>query len=97
MQLAKIKMSGFKSFVDPTTVILPGKRVAIVGPNGSGKSNVIDALLFVFGYRANKMRQARLAELIHSSQGCENLDSCTVEIYFEEIIDLVKKNERYKF
>ena len=38
------------------------------------------------------MRQTKLAELIHSSQGCENLDACTVEIHFEEIIDLVKIN-----
>lgn len=43
------------------------------------------------------MRQSKLSELIHSSQGHENLDACTVEIYFEEIIDLVKKNECYKF
>lgn len=40
---------------------------AIVGPNGSGKSNTIDALLFVFGYRATKMRQGKLSELIHNS------------------------------
>ncbi|CAI2191714.1 14478_t:CDS:2, partial [Funneliformis geosporum] len=46
---------------------------AIVGPNGSEKSNVIDALLFVSGYRANKMRQGKLSELIHSSRGCDIL------------------------
>jgi hypothetical protein len=40
---------------------------SIVGPNGSGKSNAIDALLFVFGYRASKMRQGILSELIHNS------------------------------
>ncbi|KAG0213303.1 hypothetical protein BGX33_002962 [Mortierella sp. NVP41] len=61
---------------------------SVVGPNGSGKSNVIDALLFVFGYRANKMRQGKLSELIHNSKGAENLDSCTVEIHFCEILDL---------
>jgi len=69
---------------------------AIVGQNGSGKSNVIDALLFVFGYQASKMRQSKLSELIHSTQGHENLDSCSVEIYFEEIFDLVE-NECYNF
>jgi len=37
------------------------------------------------------MRQAKLSELIHSSQGYENLDACSVEVYFEEILDLVKK------
>lgn len=59
----------------------------VVGPNGSGKSNVIDALLFVFGYRANKMRQGKLSELIHNSARFPNLDSCSVEVHFEEIID----------
>lgn len=53
---------------------------AIVGPNGSGKSNTIDALLFVFGWRANKMRQGKLSELIHNSEGRMNLDSCSVEV-----------------
>jgi structural maintenance of chromosome 4 len=61
---------------------------AIVRPNGSGKSNIIDVLLF--GYRASQLRQGKLSGLIHSSRGCENLDSCTVKIHFEEIIDLVK-------
>ncbi|CAI2179325.1 8973_t:CDS:2, partial [Funneliformis geosporum] len=61
---------------------------AIVETNGSGKSNAIDALLFVFGYRANIMRKARLSELIHLPQGCEKLDTCMVEIHFEEIIDV---------
>ncbi|KAG0376043.1 hypothetical protein BGX24_008366 [Mortierella sp. AD032] len=66
---------------------------SVVGPNGSGKSNVIDALLFVFGYRANKMRQGKLSELIHNSKGAENLESCTVEIHFCEILDLPGPNE----
>ncbi|KAI8147562.1 hypothetical protein BJV82DRAFT_351738 [Fennellomyces sp. T-0311] len=59
----------------------------VVGPNGSGKSNVIDALLFVFGYRANKMRQGKLSELIHNSAKFPNVSSCSVEIHFQEIID----------
>jgi chromosome segregation ATPase len=63
---------------------------AIVGPNGSGKSNTIDAMLFVFGYRASKMRQGKLSELIHNSEGSEDLDSCSVEVWFEEIIDKVR-------
>lgn len=61
---------------------------AIVGPNGSGKSNTIDALLFVFGYRANKMRQGKLSELIHNSAKFQDLDNCSVEIWFREIVDL---------
>ncbi|PCH34299.1 RecF/RecN/SMC protein [Wolfiporia cocos MD-104 SS10] len=61
---------------------------AIVGPNGSGKSNTIDALLFVFGYRASKMRQGKLSELIHNSAKYPDLDECSVEIHFREITDL---------
>lgn len=61
---------------------------AIVGPNGSGKSNTIDALLFVFGYRASKMRQGKVSELIHNSAAYPNLDECSVEVHFREIIDL---------
>ncbi|KAF9011348.1 RecF/RecN/SMC protein [Cyathus striatus] len=61
---------------------------AIVGPNGSGKSNTIDALLFVFGYRASKMRQAKVSELIHNSAGYPDLDDCSVEVHFKEIVDL---------
>ncbi|KZT73247.1 hypothetical protein DAEQUDRAFT_703578 [Daedalea quercina L-15889] len=61
---------------------------AIVGPNGSGKSNTIDALLFVFGYRASKMRQGKLSELIHNSARYPDLDECSVEIHFREIMDL---------
>ncbi|KAJ8074974.1 Structural maintenance of chromosomes protein 4 [Marasmius tenuissimus] len=61
---------------------------SIVGPNGSGKSNTIDALLFVFGYRATKMRQGKLGELIHNSARYPDLDECCVEVYFREITDL---------
>ncbi|KDN53312.1 RecF/RecN/SMC protein [Tilletiaria anomala UBC 951] len=61
---------------------------AVVGPNGSGKSNVIDSLLFVFGWRANKMRQGKLSELIHNSASKQSLPSCTVEVWFREIEDL---------
>ncbi|KAI0830883.1 RecF/RecN/SMC protein [Trametes gibbosa] len=61
---------------------------AIVGPNGSGKSNTIDALLFVFGYRASKMRQGKLSELIHNSAKFPNLTECSVEVHFREILDL---------
>ncbi|KAG9027694.1 hypothetical protein FRB95_007465 [Tulasnella sp. JGI-2019a] len=61
---------------------------SIVGPNGSGKSNTIDALLFVFGYRASKMRQGKLSELIHNSAEHPDLDECRVEVWFREIEDL---------
>ena len=69
---------------------------AVVGPNGSGKSNTIDALLFVFGYRANKMRQGKLSELIHNSAGYPDLDHCGVEVHFREIIDGVSTSSFHR-
>ncbi|KAF2664347.1 condensin subunit Cut3 [Microthyrium microscopicum] len=61
---------------------------SVVGPNGSGKSNVIDSLLFVFGFRASKMRQGKLSALIHNSAQHPNLDHCEVEVHFQEVMDL---------
>lgn len=60
---------------------------SIVGPNGSGKSNVIDAMLFVFGKRANQMRLAKVSDLIHKSSEYPDLDQARVSVYFQEIID----------
>eukprot|EP00127_Corallochytrium_limacisporum_P005493 Clim_evm10s207 gene=Clim_evmTU10s207 len=60
----------------------------IVGPNGSGKSNVIDAMLFVFGFRASKMRQSKVSELIHNSQKHPTLSYCQVNVHFTEVWDL---------
>ena len=62
---------------------------SVVGPNGSGKSNVIDSLLFVFGFRASKMRQGKISALIHNSAAFPNLDYCEVEVHFQEVKDLV--------
>ena len=62
---------------------------SIVGPNGSGKSNVIDSMLFVFGYRARKIRSKKVAVLIHNSEHHQNVQSCTVSVHFQKIIDKV--------
>lgn len=62
---------------------------SVVGPNGSGKSNVIDSLLFVFGFRASKMRQGKISALIHNSAAFPNLEYCEVEVHFQEVMDLV--------
>lgn len=62
---------------------------SVVGPNGSGKSNVIDSLLFVFGFRASKMRQGKISALIHNSAANPNLDYCEVAVHFQEVVDLV--------
>ena len=57
MRLTQVKLSGFKSFVDPTSIHVPGQLVGIVGPNGCGKSNVIDAVRWVLGEsRASELR-----------------------------------------
>ena len=64
---------------------------SVVGPNGSGKSNVIDSLLFVFGFRASKMRQGKISALIHNSAQFPDLDHCEVEVHFQEVMDLVSK------
>lgn len=60
---------------------------SVVGPNGSGKSNVIDSLLFVFGFRASKMRQGKISALIHNSAQHPDLDHCEVEVQFQEVMD----------
>lgn len=61
---------------------------SIVGPNGSGKSNVIDSMLFVFGFRSKKIRSKKVSLLIHNSEGRENIESCSVTVFFQKIIDL---------
>ncbi|MCO5585122.1 hypothetical protein L7F22_039054 [Adiantum nelumboides] len=85
----KMVLRNFKSYAGEQ-IIGPFHKSfsAVVGPNGSGKSNVIDAMLFVFGWRANKMRQGKLSELIHNSAGQLNIGSCTVEVHFRDIYDL---------
>ena len=55
MRLKAIKLAGFKSFVDPTTVTLPGCRSAVVGPNGCGKSNIVDAVRWVLGESSTRL------------------------------------------
>lgn len=60
---------------------------AIIGPNGSGKSNVIDAMLFVFGYRASKIRSKKISVLLHNSEHYPNIQSCTVSVNFAVIVD----------
>jgi chromosome segregation protein len=63
MRLKQIKLAGFKSFVDSTTVLLPGNRCAVVGPNGCGKSNIIASVRWVMGERsAKQLRGENLAD-----------------------------------
>lgn len=91
----KLVLNDFKSYAGRQEIGPFHKSFsAIVGPNGSGKSNTIDALLFVFGFRASKMRQGKLSELIHNSAGKEGLSQCSVEVWFKEIVDLVSPTAR---
>ncbi|EPY54323.1 condensin complex subunit Cut3 [Schizosaccharomyces cryophilus OY26] len=82
----QLTLKNFKSYAG-TQIIGPfhPSFSSIVGPNGSGKSNVIDALLFVFGFRASKLRQTKASALIHKSAAHPSLDSCDVEIVFKEV------------
>ncbi|CCD23232.1 condensin subunit SMC4 NDAI_0B01970 [Naumovozyma dairenensis CBS 421] len=84
----KLVLNNFKSYAGEQ-VIGPFNTnfSAVVGPNGSGKSNVIDSMLFVFGFRANKMRQDRLSDLIHKSESFPNLPSCSVDVEFQYVVD----------
>ena len=71
---------------------------AVVGPNGSGKSNVIDAMLFVFGKRAKKLRLNKVSELIHKSEAVKDNPptSARVSVFFQEIIDTGSGDTDYK-
>ncbi|KAJ2686631.1 Structural maintenance of chromosomes protein 4, partial [Coemansia spiralis] len=86
--ITQMVLENFKSYAGRQTIGPFHKSFsAIVGPNGSGKSNVIDALLFVFGYRANKIRQGKLSELIHTSKNAGQVAQCRVEVHFKEVVD----------
>lgn len=62
---------------------------SIVGANGSGKSNVIDSLLFVFGYRSSKIRSKKVSVLIHRSDKHKDVCQCSVTVNFVHIQDNV--------
>ena len=85
MQLSTIKMSGFKSFVDPTAINLPSQLVAVVGPNGCGKSNIIDAITWVMGESSPKyMRGESQTDVIfNGSTGRKPIGQASVELVFD--------------
>jgi len=86
--ITHIENENFKSYAG-LQVLGPFHKsfTSIVGPNGSGKSNVIDSMLFVFGFRAQKTRAAKLSSMIHSSSTFPNVQSAKVAVHFQEIID----------
>jgi chromosome segregation protein len=85
MRLSKIKLAGFKSFVDPTTIHLPSSLVGIVGPNGCGKSNVIDAVRWVMGESSAKsLRGESMADVIFKgSSGRKPVSHAAIELVFD--------------
>lgn len=85
MQLSKIKIAGFKSFVDPTTIMVPSHCVAIVGPNGCGKSNIIDAVSWVMGESSPKyLRGESLTDVIfNGSSARKPVGQASVELIFD--------------
>jgi len=65
LRLTSVKLAGFKSFVDPTSIAVPGQLVGVVGPNGCGKSNVIDAVRWVLGESsARQLRGENMHDVI---------------------------------
>ncbi|MDP2784263.1 MAG: chromosome segregation protein SMC [Sulfurimicrobium sp.] len=85
MRLTHIKLAGFKTFVDPTTIPVPGQRVGVVGPNGCGKSNVIDAVRWVLGEsRASALRGESMQDVIFNGAATRKAVSrASVELKFD--------------
>lgn len=88
LTITYLTLTNFKSYAGRKEVgPFHASFSSVVGPNGSGKSNVIDSLLFVFGFRASKMRQGKISALIHNSAEHPDLDFCEVEVHFQEVMD----------
>lgn len=85
MRLKSIKLSGFKSFVDPTTVNFPSNMCAVVGPNGCGKSNVIDAVRWVMGESSAKnLRGESMSDVIfNGSVNRQPVGQASIELVFD--------------
>ncbi len=85
MRLTKLKLAGFKSFVDPTQVELPGQLIGVVGPNGCGKSNIIDAVRWVLGEsRATELRGESMQDVIFNGTTTRKpVSRASVEMVFD--------------
>ena len=85
MRLTHIKLSGFKSFTDPTTIYVPGQLVAVIGPNGCGKSNVIDAVRWVLGEAsAKQLRGESMQDVIFNGAATRRpAPRASVELVFD--------------
>ena len=85
MRLNSIKLSGFKSFAEPTNFVLPGQMVGVVGPNGCGKSNIMDAVRWVLGEsKASELRGESMQDVIFSGTTTRKQASrASVELTFD--------------
>jgi chromosome segregation protein len=85
LRLTHLKLAGFKSFVDPTTLHIHGQRVGIVGPNGCGKSNVMESIRWVLGESsAREMRGDSMADVIFNGSGNRKpVSRASVELIFD--------------
>jgi len=85
LRLTSLKLSGFKSFVDPTSIAVPGQLVGVVGPNGCGKSNVIDAVRWVLGESsAKQLRGEHMQDVIfNGSTERKPVGRASVELVFD--------------
>ena len=85
MRLNSIKLSGFKSFAEPTNFLLPGQLVGVVGPNGCGKSNIMDAVRWVLGEsRASELRGESMQDVIFNGTTTRKAASrSSVELVFD--------------
>ena len=88
MRLTQIKLSGFKSFAEPTTFQLPGQLVGVVGPNGCGKSNIMDAVRWVLGEsKASELRGESMQDVIFNGSGQRKPASrASVELVFDNTL-----------
>ncbi len=84
MRLSSIKMSGFKSFVDPTSLVFPTSMVGIVGPNGCGKSNIIDAVRWVMGESSKHIRGDTMEDVIFNGSSTRKpIGQASIELIFD--------------
>jgi chromosome segregation protein len=84
MRLRKVKMAGFKSFVDPTTIIFPSDMVGVVGPNGCGKSNIIDAVRWVMGESSRHLRGDSMEDVIFNGSAARKpIGQASIELIFD--------------
>src|ERR1700688_2222419 len=85
MRLTKIKLAGFKSFVDPTQISFPSNLTGVVGPDGCGKSNVIDAVRWVMGeLSAKQLRGHNMAHVVSTGSSARKpVATSSVELLFD--------------